>query len=874
MALTSPGRSAGGSTARHDLSTQRTGASSMGGAGGAARSSAQASLVQCMRFGDIVQVYCEDVDSPSSSTSAGGFMGADGFADAHCDIRRVKEGMETDIADNLFLVTPKLQSQCQKKLSTSLTEALEKADWNPNGTPNLDPDLKVAIERLRAEAHSESMANAYEVERSLGQVVNYGQMVQLCHIKSGKLLTIRSKEVAHVESQCQRVCLSEHGGIDAWWSMEPRYRAMGIGEPVRYNDSVSILSGKVNGAMLHAAKEATVDAALSHDPCEYFEVNCFNVDVKTTWKFRSFTPYQRNRNKNIMGGDIVQLLHVELDALLAHADAPLDVETNSVFLRKKDSMVPANTLWRIEQEKVWDGSTCFFDGKCRLRHLLTGQYLALRRDVSVVKTNDEQYIADTVLQLSGTGAHRAGSILGEQLVYVMGSKRESFLHAQAGKRSSATAVAVVSATLQSSDALRIIKVRPRHIGDFYRVASARTALHRFLELEHMSELQANSQSYAPPLKTRFTIGFATRVIADMAEFVMGKQAEEPLRELLTGEKREQHVHAHHVRHRRQTNLREHGLLDDLTDTTEVIHKKLKVKLGHEQSIIISQSPRRADPSGKGNFIVPSSSASGALASARGGAAHGADGAGMDPHAALQLYSTAHKALQAAMTESRANVEHLRDFVNNILVQMSGGPRLLADARSTLHVMLSCDSVLKETIPLNVIETFLCGIDTDPPARQEYVECLSKLLTNHGKGVRRNQDIILQRWLLDKRRSLLIFDTFSPESNIVQVRVRAEALVNNSDAGRGPAAANAQAKSGTRTLAAVRVIDLEALTSSQQDQDIYKLYLAQLDMLQKLCIGNNEEARDTIGGMRPYPYVSVSVSLSLSLSLSLSVHWQQ
>ena len=819
-----------------------TAAGTLSGAGAA-------SSVQFLRFGDIVQLYCDDVESASSAPAPGGFMGSDGFADAQCDIRRVKEGSETDMAENLFRVTAKLQSQCRKKFTSFLSEALEKADWGASGTPQLDPDDKVAIERFRQEAHSEEVANAYEVERCLGQPVYYGQAVQLCHIKSGKVLTIRSKEVAHVESHCQRVCLAELCGIDAWWSIEPRYRAMGIGEPVRYNDSISILSGKVTGAMLHVAKQPTSDAALDRDPCEYHEVNCHNVDVKTTWKFRPYTPFEPSLHKHIMGGDIVQLLHVELNALLAHGDAPLDVETNSVYMKKKDSLVAANTLWRIEHQAITDGSACYFGSTFRLRHLLTDQYLSLRHDVSVVRTNDEQYVGDTVLQLSGTGAHRTGRISGEQLIYLKSSKRESFLHAQARSRSRGTALAVVSASLETNDALRVIKVGSHIVADIHRIASARTALHRFLELQNLSEQQAQNE----PVKTRFTIGYAMRVISDLIGFTAGEESDESsLRNLLLGEKTK-HVDVRHVRHRRQVNLLELGLLDDLTDITEVMHKKLRVK-GNE-SIVISQSPRRADPGRRGNFIVPSSSAaaaSGVLATARSSMHGGADGTSVDPHAALKLYSAAHKALQAAMTESRSNVEHLRDFVNNLLVQMSGGQRLIGDARQTLHVMLSCDSVIKQTIPLTVIETFLSGIDTDPPARAEYVNCLAKLLTNEGNGIRRNQDIILHRWLLDKRRSRLIYDTISPESNIVQVLVREERAAAPKSQPPGSTGQNSKILAESS-----RCLDIGALTSSHQEQELYKLYLAQLDMLLKLCMGNTEEARMVIGG---YSFSKVKLGL--------------
>ena len=200
--------------------------------------------VPCLCFGDILQLHCEDV----GGTGSGGFLAADGFSDGHCDVRRVlDEGAASKVADNLFRVVAKLQSACQKKLAQQLAKSLEHhAGEDPlegEAGAVIDPEDQAALDRYRQEAHSEAVQNAYEVERSAGQVVHYGQTMQLVHLKSGKMLSIRSKEVADNESHCQKVCVSEHGGPDAWWATEPRYRLMGAGEPVRYGDSISISSG-------------------------------------------------------------------------------------------------------------------------------------------------------------------------------------------------------------------------------------------------------------------------------------------------------------------------------------------------------------------------------------------------------------------------------------------------------------------------------------------------------------------------------------------------------------------------------------------------------------------------------------------------------
>ena len=87
-----------------------------------------------MCFGDIVQLYCEEV----GGTGSGGFLSSDGFSDGHCDIRRVlDEGAASKVADNLFRVVTKLQSQCHKHLAQQLAKSLEHAgnDTQGDGEP-------------------------------------------------------------------------------------------------------------------------------------------------------------------------------------------------------------------------------------------------------------------------------------------------------------------------------------------------------------------------------------------------------------------------------------------------------------------------------------------------------------------------------------------------------------------------------------------------------------------------------------------------------------------------------------------------------------------------------------------------------------------
>jgi len=97
-----------------------------------------------------------------------------------------------------------------------------------------------------------------------------------------------------------------------------------------------------------------------------------------------------------------------------------------------------------------------------------------------------------------------------------------------------------------------------------------------------------------PPETRFTYRFATGVLKSVVDFASGKEAADAARapDLATDR-------THRLRWRRQKLARELGLLDDIVDTTVLMHKKMKPQLSKQQSIVISSSPRRANPAGLG-----------------------------------------------------------------------------------------------------------------------------------------------------------------------------------------------------------------------------------------------------------------------------------
>ncbi len=73
---------------------------------------------------------------------------------------------------------------------------------------------------------------------------------------------VRPKEVAELESNCQKVVVQAGGSHEAWWTVEPRYKVQHTGEAVGYLDSISLMSEKLPGQRLRCSSVPTRDPAL------------------------------------------------------------------------------------------------------------------------------------------------------------------------------------------------------------------------------------------------------------------------------------------------------------------------------------------------------------------------------------------------------------------------------------------------------------------------------------------------------------------------------------------------------------------------------------------------------------------------------------
>ena len=137
---------------------------------------------------------------------------------------------------------------------------------------------------------------------------------------------------------------------DAWFVLAPRHRSVGAGDVVRYGDSVSVESPKIQGAFLHCSRYHTHDSGgeEKEDGGRVENGGCFEVNAhteRTTWKFKLFKNCIKGVsviNEVVRGGDVLRLKHEDTERFLSafsSQQVPLDPRP-STLIPKPPSLLP------------------------------------------------------------------------------------------------------------------------------------------------------------------------------------------------------------------------------------------------------------------------------------------------------------------------------------------------------------------------------------------------------------------------------------------------------------------------------------------------------------------------------------------------------
>jgi hypothetical protein len=243
--------------------------------------------------------------------------------------------------DNIFQIYVQRQYSATNEL-----EEFSKAGHDPD-----DPAARNHVEALIKGKENEAVLNRSVMKNKTGNILCFGDTIQLLHVKSGKYLTVRPKDLARDERENMKIVLNADGNVMSWLKVLPRFKINREGEPITNNSDVFLKVSERSNEYVHCAERPPPKFKLR-------EVNS-SLELPTPWKISLFT--RAEDPKYLLTGQLVYIRDPESLCVLSPLPREIVVERDGTDHRHPHAPGTSGTFRSdaslISNDVTYDGGS-------------------------------------------------------------------------------------------------------------------------------------------------------------------------------------------------------------------------------------------------------------------------------------------------------------------------------------------------------------------------------------------------------------------------------------------------------------------------------------------------------------------------------------
>lgn len=349
-----------------------------------------------------------------------GWLSADGIIDIECHSSPV-----ATLENSLWQVIVQRQYSAASELEQALLTLQidhqhnhhhhnnHDAAHSSNPSSPVEGDLTAFIEKdprllqLSRTAQNEKRLNKKLMQMKIGKAISFGDVIQLLHVKSQKVLSISPYMLAKHERENLRVYLKEDGDTMSWLELMPKFKYDKEGQPVANGNECIIRIHEKSSDYLHVSKKSFRSSGGERN-----EINCSLES--SVWSISIYQSALNIKSNSLLCGNLVTFHEPETSTYLQiqpEEDSQLSNSPNSCRVTMSESIhlplsslssslssaqsienIGTQFLWQIESIEILTGGILKNSvGKYVLKNINHNLYLKFdsSRGISAVKNRQD-----------------------------------------------------------------------------------------------------------------------------------------------------------------------------------------------------------------------------------------------------------------------------------------------------------------------------------------------------------------------------------------------------------------------------------------------------------------------------------------------------